>query len=220
MPEVNPIFTTTKSVSLSFPHLVKPNTLSNKYQTDLVFTPDHPDLPKLKQLAVAVAKEAFPGRDIVAEYKAGKFRLPWTEGDKKFASYAAARQKKSKEPVKGMDTLLKGSTVVTAKATLDNPPMLAYRDKGAVYEGLKDAALIAAQSKFYTGVKAHVELRLYIYNKGGNEGVGVGLNTLLSLNQGTRLSGGGGRSASEVFKDVIGQETDVDPTENTLDEDL
>lgn len=53
---------------------------------------------------------------------------------------------------------------------------------------------------FYSGCYGAVSVNLFPYSAGGNNGVGVGLNNLIKIEDGERLSGG--RTADQDFGDL------------------
>lgn len=75
-----------------------------------------------------------------------------------------------------------------------NAPGVRLRDElGQVSEALDD-------SDFYSGCYGAVTVNLFPYSSNGNQGVGIGLNNLIKLRDGERLSGG--RSADADFSDL------------------
>lgn len=76
----------------------------------------------------------------------------------------------------------------------NNAPGIRVKDElGQVVEALDD-------SEFYSGCYGAVTVNLFPYSASGNVGVGVGLNNLIKLRDGERLSGG--RSADADFSDL------------------
>ena len=75
-----------------------------------------------------------------------------------------------------------------------NAPGIRVKDElGQIVEALDD-------SDFYSGCYGAVVVNLFPYSASGNVGVGVGLNNLVKLRDGERLSGG--RSADADFADL------------------
>ena len=75
-----------------------------------------------------------------------------------------------------------------------NAPGVRVKDElGQVVEALDD-------SDFYSGCYGAVTVNLFPYSASGNVGVGVGLNNVIKLKDGERLSGG--RSAEADFSDL------------------
>lgn len=76
----------------------------------------------------------------------------------------------------------------------NNAPGVRVKDElGQVVEALDD-------SEFYSGCYGAVTINLFPYDSNGNKGVGIGLNNLIKLRDGERLSGG--RSAEADFSDL------------------
>ena len=76
----------------------------------------------------------------------------------------------------------------------NNAPGVRIKDElGEVVEALDD-------SEFYSGCYGAVTVNLFPYSASGNNGVGVGLNNVIKLRDGERLSGG--RSADADFADI------------------
>lgn len=76
----------------------------------------------------------------------------------------------------------------------NNAPGLRVKDElGSVVEALDE-------SDIYSGCYGAVTVNLFPYASNGNSGVGVGLNNLIKLRDGEKLSGG--RSADSDFSDL------------------
>jgi hypothetical protein len=76
----------------------------------------------------------------------------------------------------------------------NNAPGVRVKDElGQIVEALDD-------SDFYSGAYGAVTVNLFPYASNGNSGVGIGLNNLIKLRDGERLSGG--RSADADFSDL------------------
>jgi len=74
-----------------------------------------------------------------------------------------------------------------------NKPGVRYRDKLGINEAVDD-------EDFYSGCYGAVTVNLFPYASNGSFGVGVGLNNVIKLRDGERLSGG--RSADADFSDL------------------
>lgn len=75
-----------------------------------------------------------------------------------------------------------------------NAPGIRVKDAGgAVVEALDD-------EEFYSGCYGAVTINMFPYSANGNNGVGVGLNNVIKLRDGEKLSGG--RSADADFADL------------------
>lgn len=76
----------------------------------------------------------------------------------------------------------------------NNAPGIRVKDElGQVIEALDDG-------DFYSGCYGAVTVNLFPYSASGNQGVGVGLNNVIKLRDGEKLSGG--RSADADFGDL------------------
>jgi hypothetical protein len=76
----------------------------------------------------------------------------------------------------------------------NNAPGVRVKDElGQIAEAMDD-------SDFYSGCYGCVTVNIFPYASNGNSGVGVGLNNLIKLRDGERLSGG--RSAEADFSDL------------------
>lgn len=190
-----------------------------KYAANFLFDPDSEELKALKEAAVAVAKEKWPGRDIGADFKSEALMMPWALGDKIIAKRTAKLVKAGKAD-DGKADYQKGKVVLRASTT--NPPRLCYylpgggvsqeftRDDGAIYSQNK--------AKFYSGVLASAEVNLApVEDAGGKDWIVAYLNLVASTGKGERI-GGGGRPASEVFKGYAGKVSAENPTEGLDDE--
>lgn len=199
----------TVPVILSFPNLdearsVKKNgkpTGEPKFSASFEFDPTSDTLKTIKAEALAVAKEANPGRDVAGDFKNKEFAFPWTSGDK--LAEKAVKNGKDRE-------WSRGKVVVTARSKYQ--PILSQLQGGKINEIDGELKPIIKKA-FYTGVEVLAELNLQAYDGVGSnpDGVTAYLNKVLSLGRGERLVKGGANSA-EVFKDYIGGLSDEDPS--------
>lgn len=186
-----------------------------KFSGSFVFEPDSPDLAALKALAVKLAKTKWPDRDVIQMSKEGKFKFPFTSGDKIAAAYAAKQKEAGKED-DGRADFQKGKVVI--KTASKYAPRLSVVVNGKAVD-LTPENTAQFKSQFYFGVKALGQLNLVAYDKVGEtgvDGITVYLNMVLSLNKGERLTGGA--PGAEVFKDYLGTMTAEDPTAGGVDE--
>lgn len=89
------------------------------------------------------------------------------------------------------DEAFKGCWYFSAKST--NQPGIRVREDGVVVEAL-DA------DDLYSGCYGCVSVNLYPYNASGNVGVAAGLQNIIKIEDGERLTGG--RSADQDFSDL------------------
>jgi hypothetical protein len=217
------MFFVTTPVTMSYLHVIEPKKFKRdgkekgdpKFSGSLVFPEGHSQIAALKTKALEVAKAKWPGRDVRADYQAGKIRMPWLKGDDLIANRAEKRKNAGKNVDTQLD-YLKGCIVI--KASSKFRPNLAFVADKKVSEDLDATAVSVHKDKFYSGVKAFATINLVAYDKvGGDEsskdGVTAYLQSVTSLNRGKRL--GGGKPQAEVFSEYVGQATEEDPTEDT-----
>ena len=89
------------------------------------------------------------------------------------------------------DPAFEGCWYFNAKS--NRKPGVRVLEEGEVLEVLEN-------DDFYSGCYGAVVVNLFPYSKGGNNGVGVGLNNLIKIEDGERLSGG--RTAEQDFGDL------------------
>ena len=219
--EQNGIIDITTPVVLCFPNLTEAKKFKGKngkesgepkFGASFMFTPDHPDFKRIKDRALALAKAKWPSRDIVAEYKAGTFKMPWNDGTK-LADKRIAEKKKANPAWQddGKGDFQRGNFII--KSASKFAPRLAYIEGGKISPDLEGAAVNLHKGKFYFGAKVLAQINLVPYDKAGEtgvDGVTAYTNLVLTTNTGTRLSGGA--SAAETFKDYAGKLSDQDPT--------
>lgn len=193
-----------KLVTLTFPNLIEPRAVTNngkpsgepKYSASLEFDLDHPDLAPLKAKAAAIAKARWPGRDLK------ELQFPFSDGNK-LADKAKARGKDRE--------FSRGKVVFVARSKFR--PDLSVISNGKLLDLTDDAAVLAQQRAFYSGVQVSAQVTLKAYDGVGNnpDGVNAYLDKVLSFNKGERVAGGG-RSAAETFKGYAGLVSNEDPT--------
>lgn len=92
-------------------------------------------------------------------------------------------------------------------ANSDNPPGILGPDKEPIIN----------KDEFYSGCYGYASINFYAFNQRGNVGIGVGLNNLLKLKEGERLSGRD--SAESDFEELeIEDDVDTDPVEDDIDD--
>jgi hypothetical protein len=183
-----------------------------KYQGNLMLEPKSKDADALKALAIQVAKAAYPGRDIGAEFRAGKFALPFQSGTK----LADARKAKLEAAGKSTDgEWQRDKLIIPARSKFQ--PRLGGFEKGHVvdYEG---PAIALNIKKFFFGAEVYAQVNLVAYKGvGANpDGVTAYLNMVVATGKGTRITSA--KSASEVFSGYAGRVSDEDPTAGGDDE--
>jgi len=191
--EVNELFITPEAVAL-FPNLFepKPVIINGQPQGDpiygmsLLFEPE--DVQDLKKLAVKLAQQRWPGRDLKT------LQFPFTKGD----------TMAEKQDAKGRDgSIYRGYIVV--KATSKYGPGVVGPDK-------KD---ILRQDEIYSGCIVRAQVNVKTYSAGSNEGVKCYLNHVMKTQDGERLIGS---TAQDAFANIKGKTVEDDPTEGLDDE--
>lgn len=194
----------TAPVTLTFPNLDEARAVKNKagkasgdpkFSVNLEFDADSTDLAALKAEAVKVARAKWPGVDVKS------LKFPFTSG----TALADKAQAKGKDR-----EFSRGKAVLTARSKFQ-PRLSTIKGGGAVDIDGDDKSLV--KKLFYSGCQVLAQVNFQAYdavNDDGKDGVTAYINMVLSLNKGTRLTGG--QSAAEVFKSYIGTATDEDPT--------
>jgi hypothetical protein len=194
----------TAPATLTFPNLDEARAVKNKagkpsgdpkFSVNLELGDDHPDLARLKAEAVKVAKAKWPGVDVKT------LKFPFTSG----TALADKAQAKGKDR-----EFSRGLAVLTARSKYQ-PRLSVVKGGAAVDIDGDDKAQV--KKLFYSGCQVLAQVNFQAYdavNEDGKDGVTAYINMVLSLNKGTRLTGG--QSAAEVFKSYIGTATDEDPT--------
>ena len=211
------IYQVNTPVTLIFPNVVDPKPFQEKgkakgdpkYSASFVFKTDHPDLPDMKSLILSVAKAKWPGRDVIADVKAGKLRMPFTTGEKIAAKAEAKIKAAGKEFDASRTEYLKGTIVFKTKS--DYPPGLGVvTSANQIVEVTSDNKALH-KGAFYFGTDCLCRMNFVAYE---GEAIGAGvtayLDMVVSLNRGKRLSGR--VSAAEAFKGVAGSASMEDPT--------
>lgn len=187
-----------------------------KYDATIAIDPEGKDAEAIKALCVAAAKAKWPNRDIGADFKSGELNMPFAAGDK-----LADRAKKKAEHkgVKRDQEFHRGKLVITARSK--HEPKLAEIAGGRLVE-LEGLQRTAAKSKFYSGVFVGAEFAFVAYDGVGDDnkdGVTAYLNSVVTLNKGERVMGGG-RDLAEVYTGFIGIESNESALEGQPDVDL
>lgn len=183
--------------------VVTPQKVNNKgepkFAATILLTPGSADETGIKAALLAVAKEAFPGRDL----KTLKFPI---ESGNTVAERSATKNKDG--------SFFRGHTVFKASSNEENPPVL------SVLEGKNIRELLGAQREaegrklFYNGCYVLCAVYISAYKSGSEGGVGehsgvkAYLNQVLWVADGPRI---GGAPSSEIFKGYAGSVTAEDP---------
>ncbi len=206
---------------LAHPNLFEPRafgakgkeTGEKKYSANLVLDPADPkqkaDIDGMKAMAAAVAKARWPGRDLKT------LKFPFTSGDKLIAK----RKEKKGTTYSGDADFQTGKVIIAGRSKYE--PRLALLEGGKLID-LDGPARAAAKQKFFFGCEILAQVNFVAYDGvGANpDGITCYLNMVVSLNKGTRLSGGA--SAAETFRGYVGHTSAEDPTggEQIADDDI
>lgn len=212
MSDTKGIYSLTAPAVLAFPALLEARKFKRngketgdpKFGATFVFPADSGDLKAMKELAIKLVREKWPGRDLK------EIKFPFKSGDKEIEKQIVKLKKEGKEYT-GRADFMKGMTVL--KASSKYQPRLSILLNGRPVD-LEGDTLNAHKGKFYFGVHALAQFNFVSYDAikdGDPDGITAYLNMVLSLNKGERLSGGA--SAAEVFKGYVGHSTTEDPTE-------
>lgn len=90
-----------------------------------------------------------------------------------------------------------GCFYLNAKAGVNNPPKIFDRDHVEIMD----------RSEVYSGCYVQASISLYVYNKGANRGIGVGLRGIRKIKDGEPLSGST-VTASEFSDDLVKDDLD------------
>lgn len=212
--KVDGIYNLTKPAILAHPNLDEPKPFMRdgkpqgepKYGGSLALDPEGDDAKAIKALAVQVAKSQWPNRDIGADFRAGKFALPFQNGSK-LADDRKAKKEAAGKPADG--EWQRGKLIIPARSKF--APRLAGIVNGHVVDF--DGPAIAANIKmFYFGAEVLAQINLVPYKGvGANpDGVTAYLNMVLATGKGERISSA--KSAAEVFSGYVGHVSQEDPT--------
>lgn len=159
----------TGKLRASFVQLDEPNTMSGKYQLDLLIPKDHPDVKRIKEAIDAAIREGIEKK--WNGKKPQKLYTPLKEGDEKI--------EKANNP--DNYTVYEGMYYITPSASKPNDFYLFDRDRNVV---LPD--------EFYSGcyVRASIEFYPWFNKEFKNNGVSVALRSLQFISDGTPLGGG------------------------------
>jgi hypothetical protein len=194
-----------KPCILVWPSLVEPKAYKDpktgimgkpKYQAHFCFKPDHPDIKRIKEMALDALRSKYDP-DVVSTQDA---KFPWRTGDQ------TADKRKAKG--KAAEFFREYALVMIA-----NSPKYVHLGEwvdGRAVQFHSEADRKAAAEKFYSGVAAvaRFSFKPYFSEMTEKHGVTAYVNMVATFNKGKRL----GADMGDVFKDVSGYDTDDDPT--------
>lgn len=194
----------TPEFRMAFPHLLKPRAVriggqekgDPKYSLEMIFdTSDEAvkaKLDEMKQLAVRVAKEKWPNRDIKSALQTppaeGGILWPFRSGD--------AENRKRDNQGKKVREELSGTVTIRANSTAAPGVFDAQRRE------------ILDEKRVYGGAYGYAELSCVAGNAGDTDYLKFYVNMVMVSRDGDKL---GGRDVKEVFAGIEGGEADVDP---------
>ena len=152
----------------------------SKYSVQLLIPKKDTQAKALIEAAVEAAKEK--GKTSKWNGKippASKLTLPLRDGDDEFPD----------------DPTYEGMWFMNASTSADRKPGVRILDGGQIVEALDG-------DDFYSGCYGCATVNFFPYNFNGNMGVSAGLNNVIKIEDGERLSGG--HSAEEDFGDLTG----------------
>ena len=151
-----------------------------KYSVQLLIPKKDTQAKALIDAAIEAAKEK--GKTSKWNGKippASKLTIPLRDGDDEFPD----------------DPTYEGMWFMNASTSADRKPGVRVLDGGQIVEALDN-------SEFYSGCFGCATVNFFPYNSNGNMGVSAGLNNVIKIEDGERLSGG--HSAEEDFGDLTG----------------
>jgi len=144
-----------------------------KFQLTLIFLPDAQRTPLYKAMqaqAIAAAQQQFPGKDVVAMFKAG----PNGEAAELRSPFRRDTAKKGYNPPRFPE----GTVFINARTTR-RPQCANNKMELVVGEALRE--------QFYAGAVGRASVSAFYYDKKGNKGVSFGLGNVQKLRDGDRI---------------------------------
>ena len=192
---------TTGIGTLSFPHLFAETKSTNDkgetvYDCQLLIPKSNREDAKAILAAIKTVGEAKWG----ANWK--KVRTPLRDGDKEKDELTEDGSTKGDKYPERL-----GHYFINARST--KPVGVFDRGRSPILD----------HSDLYSGCKVKIAVTFYPYSVSGNHGVGVGLNGVQKIADGTPI-GGGGKPAVESMFDLIDEDDDLGLDEDDLDADL
>jgi hypothetical protein len=224
-----PTYTFLAPARLGFCHLITAHAFQPKpgqtagdprYDAQFILEPDNADLVAIKNLVGNTLKTINPGKKLVArrltqeEMNDGgtvEINVPWSDGTR--AADVAKEKGKDMEWARGKILLKASSKFSPTLSAVQNGKIVAFTDP---------ATRAALASSFYSGAWVGPMLSINGYKSKGDAnsssykpgGAGLWLNAVHFVKHDTKLIGGGGINAAEVFKGYAGQASTVDPGSN------
>ena len=216
-------YTTTEPATLLWPKVITPEAYIDPktkkakgepaYTTSVMLKSDGPDIKAIKNIAITVIKDSWPGLDIRAALADKTLHLPWETGEDAIAKKTKRLTDAGKEYTGGDDYQL--GHVLLKTTTKKSRPALAVLLGGKWVDLNDDAVVGLHKSKFYSGVQGAVQVNLSASEVDGTKFVTAYLQQVASLNTGKQI---GGKLASETFAGFAGKVSEEDPTQGSGDE--
>jgi len=216
-------YTFQKKARAVFANLIIPKKIKDKsgreqgkpvYSATLVEI-DKVDIDAMRQIAAAVAKAEWPGRQLIVNREAltdpRNLQFPFKNGDERAAEAL----------VKGKDgSFFQGQVVFDTRSGEEYPPFLSVLQGNKVMDLDGVSKLTLGKQKFYNGCYVVPKVRFKAYKSqteggiGAYSGVKAFLSSVLWVADGPRIGG----SSAETFRAYVGGLSDVDPTGTGSDE--
>lgn len=211
-------FTFTKKARAVFCNAIIPKKIGEKgapvFSLTLVEI-DKADIDAMRQIAAAVAKAEWPGRQLIVNREAltdpRNLQFPFKNGDERAAQAVS----------KGKDgAFFQGQVVFDTRSGEEYPPFLSVLQGKKIVDLDDVSKLTLGKQKFYNGCYVVPKVRFKAYKSqteggiGAYSGVKAFLSSVLWVADGPRIGG----SSAETFRAYVGGLSDVDPTGAGSDE--
>lgn len=204
------LFTFNTPVMCAFPNLFEAKAVKRKgketgdpkYSLNLVVPKDHPEYALFRAHVAKVARAMFPDKPF------SDMKLCIADGTK------LAEKRKAKSGKDDGD-FQRDKMVIVSRSKYR--PALSALVGGKIVE-FSDENIALAKKYFWFGVECCVQVNCTAYDaidEDGKPGVTAYLQSVMSLNKGKRIAGGG-QSAAETFKGYVGKQSMEDPTSGEL----
>jgi hypothetical protein len=173
----------TGKVRFSFLHVFEPHSIEEgnekKYSAAILIPKKDVDTVRDVEAAIKAATEQ--GKEKFGKVFDRKLKTPLRDGDEERPD----------------DPSYEGHWFLNASSAMNSKPTIVARDAKTI---------LTSADEFYSGCYGRASLNFYPFSKNGNAGVAAGLNNLMKLSEGERLSGSS--SAQADFADFAeGEDT-------------
>lgn len=205
-------YTFQKRARAVFANVIEPKKIGNKgdptYSLTLIEI-DKVDIDAMRQIAAAVAKAEWPGRQLIVNRESledpRNLQFPFKNGDQR----AAQAVQKGKD-----GSFFQGQVVFDTRSGAEYPPFLSVLDGKRIIDLDETSKRTLGKQKFYNGCYVVPKVRFKAYKSqteggiGAYSGVKAFLSSVLWVADGKRIGG----SSAETFRAYVGSLSDVDPT--------